>query len=76
MFSVFIFFFHLPKGKRINSTVKKIIYNVYDYFENKSKKCKGSIMKLGKKMVEATGCCKRTVGVIFYRYLQFHDQQM
>ena len=77
MFSVSIFFFHLPKGKRINSTVKKIIYKVYDYFENKSKKRKGSIMKLGKKIVEATGYCKRTVeSVIFYRYLQFHDQQM
>ena len=28
----------MPKGKRINSTVKKIICNVYNYFENESKK--------------------------------------
>ena len=51
----------MPKGKRINSTVKKIIYNVYDYFENESKKRKKSVMKLGKKTAEVTGYCKQTV---------------
>ena len=51
----------MHKGKQINNTVKKIICNVYDYFENESKKCKGSIMKLGKKTAEATGYCKWTV---------------
>ena len=30
----------MPKGKQINSTSKQIICNVYDYFENESKKCK------------------------------------
>ena len=52
----------MPKGKRINSTSKQIICNVYDYFENESKKRKGSMLpKLGKKTSEATGYCKRTV---------------
>ena len=52
----------MPKGKRINSTSKQIICNVYDYFENESKKRKGSVLpKLGKKTSEATGYCKRTV---------------
>ena len=54
----------MPIGKRINSTVKKIICTVYIYIENESKKCKGSVMKL-EKMAEATGYCKQTVeGVI------------
>ena len=49
----------MPKGKRINSTSKQIICNVYDYFENESKKRKGSVLpKLGKKTSEATGYCK------------------
>ena len=52
----------MPKGKRINSTSKQIICNVYDYFENESKKRKGSVLpKLGKKTSEATGYCKQTV---------------
>ena len=34
----------MPKGKRINSTSKQIICNVYDYFENESKKHKGSVL--------------------------------
>ena len=52
----------MPKGKRINSTSKQIICNVYDYSENESKKSKGSVLpKLGKKTSEATGYCKRTV---------------
>ena len=52
----------MPKGKRIDSTSKQIICNVYDYFENESKKRKGSVLpKLGKKTSETTGYCKRTV---------------
>ena len=52
----------MPKGKRIDSTSKQIICNVYDSFENVSKKCKGSVLpKLGKKTSEATGYCKQTV---------------
>ena len=47
----------IPKGNRINNTGKKIIYNVYDYFENESKKRKGSVMKF-RKMAEVTGYCK------------------
>ena len=40
----------MPKGKRINSTSKQIICNVYDYFENESKKRKGSVLpKLGRR---------------------------
>ena len=51
----------MPKGKRINSTSKQIC-NVYDYFENESKKHKGSVLpKLEKKTSESTGYCKRTV---------------
>ena len=44
----------MPKGKQINSTAKQIIYNVYNYFqyfENESKKHKGSA--LPKKTSEA-----------------------
>ena len=48
----------IPKGKQINSTVKKIIYNVYDYLENERKRCKGSVTKLWKKTSEATAYCK------------------
>ena len=49
----------MPKGKRINSTSKQIICNVYGYFENESKKRKGSVLpKFGKKTSEATGYCK------------------
>ena len=52
----------MPKGKRINSTSKQIICNVYDYFENESKKHKGSVLpKSRKKTSEANGYCKQTV---------------
>ena len=52
----------MPKEKQLNSTAKQIICSVYDYFENESKKCKGSVLsKLGKKTSEATGYCKQTV---------------
>ena len=49
----------MPKKKRINSTAKQIICNVYGCFENESKKRKGSALpKLGKKTSEATCFCK------------------
>ena len=52
----------MPKRKRINSTAKQIICNLYHYFESDSKKHKGTLLpKLGKKTSEATGYCKRTV---------------
>ena len=52
----------MPKGKRINSTSKQIMCNVYDYFENKSKKrIESALPKLGKKSSKATDYCKRTV---------------
>ena len=55
-------FFHYAERKANNSTAKQIICNAYDYFENESKKRKGSALpKLGKKTSEATGYCKRTV---------------
>ena len=49
----------MPKGNRINSTSKQIMCNLYDHFENKIKKRKGSALpKLKKKTFEATGYCK------------------
>ena len=43
----------MSKGKWISSNAKQIIHDVYDYFENESKKCKGSALhKLGKKTSE------------------------
>ena len=49
----------ISKGKQINSNAKQIIHDEYDYFENESKKCKGTaLQKLGKKTSEATGYCK------------------
>ena len=39
-----------------------MICNVYEYFEKKSRKHKGSVYpKFGKKTADATGYCKRTV---------------
>ena len=52
----------MPKGRQINSTSKQIMCNVYDYFENESRKRKGSALpKLGKKTSKATGYCKQIV---------------
>ena len=52
----------MPKGKRISSAVKKVICNVYEYFEKESRKHKGSVYpKFGKKTADATGYCKGTV---------------
>ena len=49
------------RGKRVNSTAKSIIVNVYEYFE-RSKKTKASTApKLVKKISEATGFSVRTV---------------
>lgn len=50
------------KGKRVNSTAKTIICNVYAYFERQSQKSKGrGPPKLVTKTAEATGYCERTV---------------
>ena len=50
------------RGKRVNSTAKSIIVNVYEYFESQSKKTKASTApKLVKKTSEATGFSVRTV---------------
>ena len=46
------------KGKRVRSDTKAVVCNVYDYFERESKKNKKihqGIVKLKKKMVDATG---------------------
>ena len=51
------------KGKHVRSDTKAVVCNVYDYFERESKKNKihQGIVKLKKKMVDATGLSKRTV---------------
>ena len=52
----------MPRGKRLNSTGKKIICNVYDYFDEQSKKTKIKTgWRLVKKTVEATKFSERTV---------------
>ena len=51
------------KGKRVRSDTKAVVCNVYDYFERESKKNK-RIVKLKKKMVDATGLSKRTVSLL------------
>ena len=50
------------RGKRVNSTAKTIIYNVYKYFERESAKSKyRGPPKLTHKTAEATGYGERTV---------------
>ena len=52
------------KGKRVRSDTKAVVCNVYDYFERESKKNKKihqGIVKLKKKMGDATGLSKCTV---------------
>ena len=50
------------RGKRVNSTAKNIIFNVYKYFERESAKTKNRVPpKLTHKTAEATGYGKRTV---------------
>lgn len=52
----------MPKGKRANSTAKKIICKVFDYFDKEAKKNKRiKVLKLSTKMAEATGYSKHTV---------------
>ena len=52
----------MPRGKRLNSTVKKVIVNVYDYFDKESKKRRrAESPKLGQKTADATGYCRRSV---------------
>ena len=50
------------RGKRMNSTAKNIIFNVYKYFERESAKTKNRVPpKLTHKTAEATGYGERTV---------------
>ena len=50
------------KGKRVNSTAKTIIFNVYSYFERQSQKSKGrGPPKLTSRTVDATGYSERAV---------------
>ena len=50
------------RGKRVNSTAKNIIFNVYKYFERESVKNKNRVPpKLTHKTAEATGYGERTV---------------
>ena len=50
------------RGKRVNSTAKTIIYNVYKYFERESTKTKyRGPPKLTHKTAEVTGYGERTV---------------
>ena len=52
----------MPKGKRANSTAKKIICKVFDYFDKEARKNKRiKALKLSTKTAEATGYSKRTV---------------
>ena len=50
------------RGKRVNSTAKNIIFNVYKYFENESVKTKNRVPpKLTHKTAEVTGYGEHTV---------------
>ena len=50
------------RGKRVNSTAKNIVFNVYKYFERESAKTKNRVLpKLTHKTAEATGYGERTV---------------
>ena len=50
------------RGKRVNSTAKNIIFNVYKYFERESAMTKNRVPpKLTHKTAEATGYGERTV---------------
>ena len=50
------------RGKRVNSTAKNIIFNIYKYFERESVKTKNRVPpKLTHKTAEATGYGEHTV---------------
>ena len=50
------------RGKRVSSTAKAIIFNVFSYFERQSHKCKAKgPPRLKDKTAKATGYCGRTV---------------
>ena len=50
------------RGKRVNSTAKNIIFNVYKYFERESAKTKNRVLpKLMHKTAEATGYGERSI---------------
>ena len=50
------------RGKRVNSTAKNIIFNVYKYFERESAKTKNRVQpKLTHKTAEVTGYGEHTV---------------
>ena len=55
----------MPRGKRVRSGEKRIICNVYNYFEQQSKKQKvATPLKYSQKTAEATGFARRTVDKI------------
>ena len=58
-----LFVFGMPgRGKRVNSTAKTVIYNVYKYFQRESTKSKyRGPPKSTHKTAEATGYGDRTV---------------
>ena len=50
------------KGRRVNSTAKAIVYNVYKYFERENAKSKNrGPLKFTFKTAKATGYIERTV---------------
>ena len=52
----------MPKGKRVRSSSKTIICNVYSYFEKQSTKFKSTVPpKLCKKTADATGFSEHAV---------------
>ena len=52
----------MPMGKRLNSTVKKVIVNINDYFDKESKKRRrAESPKPGQKTADTTGYCRRSV---------------
>ena len=63
------------KGKRLRSDTKAVVCNIYDYFEreSKNKKLHQGIVKLKKKMVDATGLSKCTVDVILAEKCSLRD---
>lgn len=52
------------KGKHVRSHTKSIACSVYDDFERESKKVHQEIVKLKKKMVDATRLGKRIVNIL------------
>ena len=58
------------RGKRVSSTAKSIICNVYKYFKKQQAKSKSSYGDIAKKTMEATGFSQSTV----FRVLKEKDK--